>query len=254
MKHPHGHRRLHLRGCGRAVSLSPSRRGATAACGAPQGNCSPRSASAEAGDGRTLRFLLMKTLALKKKEEDEERRNVEVMEQAKLDEELLAVPPECRTRAQCARLWELVGGRSSLSQGRRKRRKKKKLPRGVSSRGRARRRQRQCLVHGWSVFPLVDDWPQMLGIMAGMDQKDSNSTRSLLRSPSALAVVCAWLVLRVVLLALCSLLLSSGPRCSTLWPVWTRGAAMQRDLAAFVVTAMACACLVLLVAIALCSL
>ena len=82
----------------------------------------------------------MKTLALKKKEEDEERRNVEVMEQAKLDEELLAVPPERRTRAQCERLWELVGGHSSLSQRRRKRRKKKKLPRGVSSRGRARRR------------------------------------------------------------------------------------------------------------------
>ena len=68
-------------------------------------------------------------------------------------------------------------------------------------------------------------------------------------SPSALAVACAWLVLRVMVLALCSLLLSSGPRCSTPWPVWTRGAAMQRDLAALVaVTAMACAWLVLLVA------
>ena len=66
-------------------------------------------------------------------------------------------------------------------------------------------------------------------------------------SPSALAVACAWLVLRVMVLALCSLLLSSGPRCSTPWLVWTRGAAMQRDLAALVVTAMACAWLVLLV-------
>ena len=115
----------------------------------------------------------MKTLALEKKEEDEERRSVEVMEQAKLDEELLAVPPELTTRAQFARLRELMGGHSSSSQRRRKKREKNKLPQGVSSRGRARRRQRQCLLHGWSVFPLVDDWPQMLGIMAGMDQKDS---------------------------------------------------------------------------------
>ena len=68
-------------------------------------------------------------------------------------------------------------------------------------------------------------------------------------SPSALAVACAWLVLRVMVLTLCSLLLSSGPRCSTPWPVWTRGEAVQRDLAALVaVTAMACAWLVLLVA------
>ena len=171
-----------------------------------------------------------------------------MMEQAKSDEELLAVPSELTTRAQFAWLRELMGGHSSSSQRRRKKRKKKKLPRGVSSRGRARR-QRQCLVHGWSVFPWVDDRPQMLGIMAGMDQKGQYSTRSLMWSPSALAVECAWLVLLVMVLALCSLLLSSGTRCSTPWKAWTRGAAMQRDLAALVaVTAMACAWLVLLVA------
>ena len=43
-------------------------------------------ASAEAIDGRTLRFLLMKNLALKKREEDEEMRKVEEMEQAKKEE------------------------------------------------------------------------------------------------------------------------------------------------------------------------
>ena len=42
---------------------------------------------------------------------------------------------------------------------------------GRGRRGRARRRQRQCLLHGCSVVPSVDDWPEMLGIMAG--QKDS---------------------------------------------------------------------------------
>ena len=169
-------------------------------------------ASAEASDGRTHRFLLKKNLALKKKEEDEEKR--EVMEQAKLDEEeeeLLAVPPELRTRAQFARLRELLGGHSSSSQRRRKKRKKKKLPRGVLSRARARRRQRQCLLHGWSVFPLVDDWSQMLGWLVWTRRTVFNEM------VAALAVgigsgIFAWLVLRVMLLALCSLLLSSGPR------------------------------------------
>ena len=40
----HGDRRLHLRGCGQAVSLSPGRRGVTAPRGAPQGRPSRPSA------------------------------------------------------------------------------------------------------------------------------------------------------------------------------------------------------------------
>ena len=40
------------------------------------------------------------------------------------------------------------------------------------------------------VFPLVDDWPLMLGIMAGMDQKDSVIV-------IIVAVAYAWLVLLV---------------------------------------------------------
>ena len=42
--------------------------------------------SAEASDGRTLRFLLMKALALQKEEEDEERRKLEEQEMLKRKE------------------------------------------------------------------------------------------------------------------------------------------------------------------------
>ena len=92
-------------------------------------------------------------------------------------------------------------------------RKKKKLPRGRVSRGRARRRLRQLHVSGspgdvllCAVFPLFVVRPEMPCIMAGMDQKDR-----------------------------CSGLFKAGidgcdaPRavfsssCSSSWPVWTRG-------------------------------
>ena len=43
-------------------------------------------------------------------------------------------------------------------------------------------------------------------------------------------VACAWLVLLVTIqFALCSLLLSSGPRCSASWWGWTRRTVIQRD-------------------------
>ena len=45
---------------------------------------------------------------------------------------------------------------------------------------------------------------------------------AVLRWSSTVAVVSAWLVLLVLLLVLFSFLLSSGPRCSTPWPVRTR--------------------------------
>ena len=66
------------------------------------------------------------------------------------------------------------------------------------------------------MFPLVDVWPLMLGIMADMDQKDSGIV-------VVMAAACAWLVLLVSLLALCPLRLSSGLRCSASWLVWIRG-------------------------------
>ena len=114
----------------------------------------------------------------KKEEEKEERRKAK--EERRLEvTALLAVPVALRTPAQQRRIMELSDEvdaealSSHPKRRKRKRRRKKKLLQGVSSRGRARRRQRQCLLHGCSVFPSVDDWPQMLGIKAGMDQKDS---------------------------------------------------------------------------------
>ena len=68
--------------------------------------------------------------------------------------------------------WRAIGSSASGMKRKRKKRRKKKLPHDFSTCGRARRRQRQCLL-GCFVFPSVDDWPQMLGIMASMDQKDS---------------------------------------------------------------------------------
>ena len=64
------------------------------------------------------------------------------------------------------------------------------------------------------VFPLVDEWHLMLGITAGMDQKSIIVV--------VMAVTCAWLVLLVLLLALCFLPLSSDPRSSASCPVWMR--------------------------------
>ena len=66
---------------------------------------------------------------------------------------------------------------------------------------------------GCSAFPLVDDCPQMLGIMAGMDQKDCIPP-PLVRSSSTLAMAFAGLVLLALHLALFSFLLSPGPKCS----------------------------------------
>ena len=77
-----------------------------------------------------------------------------------------------------------------------KKRKKKNLPRGRVSRGRARRRLRQWHVSGspgdvllCAVFPSMVDRPEMLCIMAGMDQKDR--CREFFFVSLYLAVICA---------------------------------------------------------------
>ena len=65
-----------------------------------------------------------------------------------------------------------------------------------------------------ALFTLQLFRPQMLGVLVGVEQKDKFIVFFRPRSPSTLAVACALLVLLVrMLLALCSLLLSSGPRC-----------------------------------------
>ena len=109
-----------------------------------------------------------------------------------------------------------IQARLFLEQAAKRRKKKKKRKKRVprtsshSSRGRARRRQRQwhlsglpCDVSPRAVFPSVYDRPKMLDIMAGMEQKNSYV---------------------LLFFAPCTVFpsLSSGPRCSASWPVWTR--------------------------------
>ena len=102
-------------------------------------------------------------------------------------------------------------------------RRKKKLPRSGT-----RRLQRQWYCAAdfagcrspRAAFPSVDDWHLVLGITAGMDQKDCIAV-------VVLAAACAWLVLLVLLLALCSFTLSSGPRCAASRQVWIRSTVMS---------------------------
>ena len=124
-------------------------------------------AAGEAVDARTLRFLLARSLAEKKEEEQrkaEFARQVEELRQASL-----------------ARARELHG-----SKRKRKRRRKKKLPltssctfRGVlvvdSGSGMLAMLGFPGDVPLRAVFPSVVVRPKMLGIMAGMDQKDSGA-------------------------------------------------------------------------------
>ena len=103
--------------------------------------------------------------------------------------------------------WRQSHGITPLQRRKRKKRRKKKLPRSGT-----RRLQRQWYCSAGfagcdsprAVFPLVDDWHLVLGITAGVDQKDSSAV-------VVLAVAYAWLVLLVLLLVLCFLLLTSGP-------------------------------------------
>ena len=88
---------------------------------------------------------------------------------------LWAVPVQRRTHQQMQRITDLL--LNKWAKKKRKKRRKKKLPKTSSSRGPARRQQRQCHVAG---FP------------------GDVSPRAVFPS------------------------LSSGPRCSASWPVWTR--------------------------------
>ena len=82
-------------------------------------------------------------------------------------------------------VWKLPPGASvkkKKERRKRKKRRKRRTPRSPHPllRARARRRRRQwhpsglpCDVSPRAVFPSVDDRPQMLDIMAGMEQKNS---------------------------------------------------------------------------------
>ena len=124
---------------------------------------------------------------------------------------------------------------SGLVKRRKRKKRKKRLPRT------------RCLPQGFAggdaprvMFPYVVVRPEMLCIMADMDQKDSTLCANL-------AVACVSLVLLVTLHpALCSFTLSSGSGCFASWPGRLRRTVMQL---------VSCLGLVLLVSLhlALCS-
>ena len=209
-------------------------------------------AGGDATDDATVTFLLSAALSEKKEKEEERRKREEELreeERKKLerrrakalkgwDEEALwqlnrrIQAGSTLSSAEYAAWYFWDGGVSSSSSAsglvkRRKRKKKKKrLPRTRLPR---------------VMFPYVVVRPEMLCIMADMDQKDST-----LRA--TLAVACVSLVLLVTLhLALCSFTLSSGSGCFASWPGRLRRTVMQL---------VSCLGLVLLVSLhlALCSL
>ena len=168
----------------------------------------------------------------------------------KLDAEfdaLMAIGPERLTSRQEARLRAIHQGRLDLIERRKRRRaarkskkrRKKKLPR-------TRRLPRQWHVRkaGFAgcvaprvMLPSYADRPKMLGILVGMDQKCSFHRARLRFGQWHMLGWFCWL-----LLALCSLLSLTGPRCSASCPLWTR-----RTFLLFPFPAVACAWLVLLV-------
>ena len=84
-------------------------------------------------------------------------------------------------------------------------------------------------MHGWfagydafhAVFLLVVDRPEMLVILVGMDQKDGDPARYSGMCKTGIAGC---------MRRLCSLFLSSGPRCSASWLVWITRTVTRRVL------------------------
>ena len=127
----------------------------------------------EVHDGPLVSFLLQRALLARRKEEEKERKEKEMQEMfARLTGDKCGGSPNPHP--------------PRLQGKRKKRKKKKKLPKASSrsSCGRARRRQRQwhSRFAGFpgdvplrAVLPSVVVWPEMLGIMAIMNQKDSTT-------------------------------------------------------------------------------
>ena len=174
------------------------------------------------------------------KEKEKEEKEQKARRQVLLQEfsALLAVPVRSRSLLQVSRLEALAealdndsSAAPSSQPGRRKRKKRRKrrLPRGV--------RIRRCGQGSRAMFPSFVDWPEMLGIMAGMYQKDSSALVFVLAVAFTTLV---WLV--TMHLALCSLLASPGPGCAASWPIWTRRTVLFVHSSSFL--AVACAQLV----------
>ena len=141
----------------------------------------PSLAAAPDDDEIALGFL--EDMGLKSPEQVERMRRVEKERKRKEEEKEMQ---DMFARLTAEYLQGLSQSSSSSSPRKRKRRKKKKLPKASSrsSWGRARRRQRQwhsrfaglpgdVLLR--AVFPSVVVWPEMLGIMAVLNQKDSTT-------------------------------------------------------------------------------
>ena len=145
---PFGDRRHHLPGCGRAVSLSPGRRGATAACGAPQGKLfsyrwrmlrlkpsmvAPSASSSRrpwSGRGRRRREQRKKVVAKQQEEKHEAKMEL-------LNDKVRHDMPLTEAEWAAWRQWMGIVPSSSSSAGKRRKRKKrrkKRLPKSSSSR------------------------------------------------------------------------------------------------------------------------
>ena len=128
-------------------------------------------------DATTTTKYLLKCALRKRKEEEEERRRKEKKEHEELMKRAQSIIDDAAS---------LPALPTSSSAGKRKKRRKKRTPRTSSRslRSRARRRQRQWHACGagspgyvplHTVFPSVVVWPEMLGIMAVVTQKDSTT-------------------------------------------------------------------------------
>ena len=130
-------------------------------------------------DDTALRFLVKKALERQREEEKVQRRKAK--EERKLEvTALLAVPMALRTEEQ--RTIMELSDETHPKRRKKKKRRKMRTPRTSSLRGRARRRQRQVLACNAGFpghvplragFPSGVVGPEMLGIMVGIDQKDS---------------------------------------------------------------------------------
>ena len=166
------------------------------------------------GEVERMRRVERRRLAKEKEEKEQEEKHEKERKKAEVEETIARLTAE---------FWRERSQASSSSQRKRKKRKKKMLPRGGSSCGRVRRRQRQWHVPGWFpgfgashavfssivgrpdlpdllvgmdgaprvMFPSVVARPRMLCIMAGTDQKDSSLRASAWITSSSSACCCS---------------------------------------------------------------
>ena len=90
-------------------------------------------------------------------------------------------------------------------------------------------------------------WGELLGVLVGMDQMECGICRACRRLRRGWCLVCAGWFCRYCASRYVSLLLSSGFRCSALWPVCTRRLLRGERLRSSSTPALACAWLILLV-------